>query len=94
MSRVLEFEEVAHLFALGAKVGNAGIEDVGEAGDSFHDLDAGLFDRFDFFGVVRHQADGLQTEELEDGTGKFVIAEVAVEAELLVGLDGVGALVL
>jgi hypothetical protein len=51
-------------------------------------------DGFDFFGIVRDEPDGFEAEELEDGAGQFVVAEIAVEAELLIGFDGIGAFVL
>src|SRR5437899_10869378 len=82
-SGIFEFEEMSHLFPLGAEIGDAGVEDVGQAGHAFDYVDAGLFDSLDLFRIVRHQADGFESEELEDGAGQFVVAEVAVEAELL-----------
>ena len=83
-----------HLFPLGAEIGEARIHHIRQAGNAFHHLHAGLLHGFHFFGVVRHQADRFQAEELEDLARKLVVAQVAVEAELLVGFDGVGALVL
>ena len=85
---------MAHLLPLGAEIGKAGVEHVGHAGNALHHLHSGLLHGFHFFGVVGHQPDRFQAEELQDGAGQFVIAEIAIEAQLLVGFDGVGALVL
>ena len=58
------------------------------------DLDAGLLDGVDFFGVVGDEADGSEAEVLEDGGGKLEVAAVGAVAEIEVGFDGVAALVL
>src|ERR1035441_3674433 len=93
-SEIVEFQQMPHLFPLRAEIGKAGVEHVGQAGNALHNLHPGLLHGFHLFGVVGHQADRFQAEELQDGAGQFVIAEIAIEAQLLISFDGIGAAVL
>ena len=85
---------MAEAFALGAEV----LFGVGlgfdESGDALSDLDAGAFKGGHLVGIVGEEADAFQAEVLHDGDGEVVVAEVDVEAELEIGVDGIGAVVL
>src|SRR5713226_5188337 len=62
--------------------------------DALDDLEAEAFDGDVLGGVVRHQTDLADAEVAEDLRAGAVVADVGGEAELLVRLDRVGALIL
>jgi len=87
-------DEVAHLFAFGFEVVRV-VDRLGDdGGDAFDDADAGLFEGFDLFGVVGHEADGGNLKLLENFGGEFKDAAVCFVAEFEIGFDGVAALIL
>jgi len=87
-------DEVAHLFAFRFEVVRV-VDGLGDdGGDAFDDADAGLFEGFDLFGVVGHEADGGKLKLLENFGGKFKDAAIGFVAEFEVGFDGVPALIL
>jgi len=90
----ISIEEVAHFFSFGFEIAAAGLVVSGDAGDAFGDGDARGFEGSNFVRVVREKAHGADSEMAEDGSGELVVAEVAFEAELFVGFDGVGAQIL
>src|SRR5438477_8031030 len=53
------------------------------------DLQAEPFEADDFLRIVREQPDAAQAEVAQNLRAKAVLAQVGLEAELLVGLDGV-----
>ncbi len=85
---------MTHLFLLGAKVLDAGLERLDDAGDALGNPDSRGFYGGDLVRVVRQQSYLLNTKETQYFAGQVVIAEIGVKPELVVGLDGVGALVL
>jgi hypothetical protein len=85
---------VAHLFVLGLEVTLEGGFGGDGGGDAFGDADAGGFECGDLFRVVRDESDGRDVEGLEDFGRELEAAVVGAEAELLVGFDGVEALIL
>ena len=87
-------DEVAHFFALGGEVALVGGFGGDFGGDALDDLDAGLFEGFDLFGVVGDEADGRNVHCLEDSCGELKMAAVGFITEFEVGFDGVEALVL
>ncbi len=86
--------EMAEFFALGFEVALEGRLGGDRRVDALGHLDACGFEGCHFFRVVGDEADGGDAEVLEDGSGKFKGAEVSGIAELVVGLDGVQALIL
>jgi hypothetical protein len=85
---------VAHFFALGFEVALEGGFAGNGRGDALGDGDAGGFEGRDFLGVVGDEADGFHAEMFEDFGGEFEASIVGGVAELVVGFDGVEALVL
>lgn len=63
-------------------------------GDAFDYLEAGFFEGGQFFGVIGDHADFAEAEVEEDLGALLVVAGVYFEAESLVCLYGVGAVVL
>jgi hypothetical protein len=85
---------MTHFFVLGLEVALEGGFGGDGGGDSLGDADAGGLEGSDLFGVVGDEADGGDVESLEDFGGELEAAVVGAEAELLIGFDGVEALVL
>ena len=85
---------MSHLLLLGAEVALEGLLRRNLRGDAFGDCDAGGFECGDLVGVVGHEANSRDAEELEDGGRHFIRAAIRGVAELLVSLDGVTAVVL
>jgi hypothetical protein len=85
---------MSHLLAFGFEIAAPGLVISGDAGDALGYGHAGGLEGADLIRVVREQAHGTDSEMAEDRAGKPVVAEVALEAELFVGFDGVGTLVL
>lgn len=88
------FEDVAHLFLLGAEVALEGLLGLDFGGDALSDGDAGGLERGDFLRIIGDEADAGDAEELEGRGGQLVGAAVGGEAELDVGFNGVEALIL
>ncbi len=44
--------------------------------------------------IIGHEPDGIQAHVTQNGSGKLIAAQIGLKAELLIGLDGIGALVL
>jgi hypothetical protein len=85
---------VAHLVALRAEVGAVVVGGGDLDGELLDDLEAVAGDGVDLLGVVGEEAHLADAEVEEDLRAGAVLAEVGGQAELEVGLDGVGALVL
>ena len=87
-------DQVAHFFVLGLEVALEGWFAGDGGGDALGDEDAGGFEAADFVRVVGDEADGRDLEVFEDFGGELEVAVVGFVAQLLVGFDGIGALVL
>src|SRR5208283_2772382 len=65
-----------------------------QARHALHHAHAGAFDGIDLFRVVREQADFAQAEVAQNRSRQRIAAQVGFEAQLLIGLDRIRALVL
>jgi len=59
------------------------------AGDALDDFDAGALQGFYLFGIVGKQADASYAQGFEHLAGECEVALVGLEAQALVGFDGV-----
>src|SRR5436190_7791020 len=85
---------VTHLAALDREVALAVRVLAHPVRDPLDHLDPLLLQALHLEGVVGHEPDRLDVQVVQDGGGQIVAARVRLEAQLLVGLDGVGAVVL
>jgi hypothetical protein len=85
---------VAHLAALDRQIALVVLVLAHPVGDALEDVDPLLAQARLLERVVGHESDRLHVEVGEDLGGEVVAAGVGLEAELLVGLDRVGAAVL
>lgn len=83
-----------HLLALGLEINPARFMLFRDARDAFGHFDARILQRLDLIRVIRHQPHARNAEMPQDRAGQGIVAQVALEAELFVGLDGIGAAVL
>ena len=88
------FEEVAHLFLLGAEIALESLLRYDFGGDALGDSDACGFECGDFVGVIGDEADTGDAHEVEDCGRHFVGAAIGGVAQFLISLDGVAAMVL
>ena len=87
-------QQVAHLFLLRPQIRLARVEDIGQAGNPLHYLDAGVFHGPDLFRIVRKQTNGFQAKVLQNCAGQLVAPQIAFKSQAFVGLHGIGPLVL
>ena len=87
-------DQVSHLLALGLEVAFVGRFGGDDGRKALCDLDSGEFERFDLRWIVCDEADGVDSELLEDFGGELEFAAVGFVAEFEVGFDSVETLVL
>ena len=92
--RLAFVEEVAHFLAFRFEVTAPGFVGLGDARHAFDDLDSCFFERFHLVRIVRHQADASDAEVPQNRPRERIIPQIAFEAELLIGFDRIGALIL
>jgi hypothetical protein len=85
---------MTHLLALCFEIVPAGFVGAGDTGNALGDHHARGFQSTHFVGIIREQADRIHSQMPQDGAWQMVTSQVALEAKLLVGLDGIGAVIL
>src|ERR1700687_625502 len=87
-------EQMPELFFLGLEIFLGVRAGSDFAGNTLHDLHSGAFQGFNLLGIVRQQAHARDTQALENLSWKRKVAVIVLEAEALVGFDGVESSVL
>jgi hypothetical protein len=85
---------MSHFLAFGFQVAAAGFVGFSNAGYALNDLNSRFFQRFDLVRIIRHQADAGDSEVPKDCPGQGIIPQITFKAELFVGFDSIGALIL
>ena len=83
-----------HLLALCFEVVPAGFVGTGDTGNALGNDDSGFFQRPDLIGIIRQQTHRFDAQMSQNRARQMVAAQVALEAELFIGLDGVGPMIL
>ena len=85
---------MTHLLALCFEIVPAGFVGCGDTGNSLGHHDSGRFESSNLVRIVGQKPNGFNAEVAYDSGRQPIAAQIALETQLLVGFDGIGALVL